>query len=130
MCALHYIFASFFFKCKREQLSNWEKYFFFHFKSSFRSQENQILEFYIFQISWRLKCLSIKKKCILLNNLGSNYSLLIKFCQFISYYKRKSFVEKFYKNCGLKTSSRSFCVCKELSTTSIGKWNFCSKLLI
>ena len=36
-------------------------------------------------------------------------------------YKRKTFVKKFYKNCSLKTSSRPFCVCKELSTTSIGK---------
>ena len=36
-------------------------------------------------------------------------------------YKRKTFIKKFYRNCGLKTSSRPFCVCKELSTTSIGK---------
>ena len=46
------------------------------------------------------------------------------------YYKRKKIIKKFYKNCDLKTSSRSFCVCKELSTTSTGKWNFRSKLLI
>ena len=36
-------------------------------------------------------------------------------------YKRKTFIKKLYKNCGLKTSSRPFCVCKEVSTTSIGK---------
>ena len=36
-------------------------------------------------------------------------------------YKRKIFIKKFYRNCGLKTSSTPFCVCKELSTTSIGK---------
>ena len=29
--------------------------------------------------------------------------------------------KKFYQNFGLKTSSRPFCVCKELSTTSIGR---------
>ena len=35
-----------------------------------------------------IKCLSIKKKYILLNNLGSKRSQLTKFGQFI-YYKRK-----------------------------------------
>ena len=35
-----------------------------------------------------MKCLSIKKKYILLNNLGSKRSQLTKFGQFI-YYKRK-----------------------------------------
>ena len=52
---VRYIFASLFFKSKPEHLSNVEKYFLFHFKSSFRSQENQILEFYI-------ECLSIKQE--------------------------------------------------------------------
>ena len=36
-------------------------------------------------------------------------------------YKRKTFIKKFYRKCGLKNSSRPFCVCKELSKTSIGK---------
>ena len=36
-------------------------------------------------------------------------------------YKRKTFIKELYKNCGLKNSSRPFCVYKELSTTSIGK---------
>ena len=44
---VRYIFASLFFKSKLEHLSNWESCFLFHFKISFRSQENQILEFYI-----------------------------------------------------------------------------------
>ena len=60
-------------------------------------------------------------KYISLNNLGSKYNLLMKFGQFISYYKRQNFIEKVYKNSGLKTSPRPFCVCKELSATSIGK---------
>ena len=47
----------------------------------------------------------------------------MKFGQFMSYYKRKNFIKKCYKNCGLKTSSRTSCLCKELSTTSIGKLN-------
>ena len=61
------------------------------------------------------------KKYILLKNLESKHSLLMKFDQFMSYYARKIFMKKFYKNCVLKTSSRPFFVCKELSTSSIGK---------
>ena len=57
------------------------------------------------------------KKYILLNNLGSKHSLLMKFGQFMSYYKRKKIIKKFYKNCNLETSSRPFYVYKELSTT-------------
>ena len=34
---VRYIFASFFFRCKREHLSNYEKCFLLHFKSSFHS---------------------------------------------------------------------------------------------
>ena len=60
------------------------------------------------------------KKYILLINLGSKHSLLMKFGQFMSYYKRKKFVKKLYKNCDLKTSSRHFGDCKELNPTSIG----------
>ena len=61
--------------------------------------------------------------------MGSKRTLLMKFGQFMSYYKRKNFMRKFYKNCNQKTSSRPFCVCKELSTASIGKWNFWRKLV-
>ena len=32
--------------------------------------------------------------------------------------------------CDLRASSRPFYICKELAVTSIGKWNFWSKLLI
>ena len=53
--------------------------------------------------------------------MGSKHSLLMKFGQFMLYYKRKNFIKKLYQNCCLKTSSRLFFVCKELSTTSIGK---------
>ena len=48
--------------------------------------------------------------------------------QFMSYYKRKIFIEKFYKNGDLQTSSKPFCVCKELSTISIGKLDMGGKL--
>ena len=43
----------------------------------------------------------------------------MKFGQFMSYSKRNNFIKKFYKKCGLKTSS--YCVYKELTATSIEK---------
>ena len=43
--SVRYIFASLFFRSKGEYLWNKEICFLFHFKSSFRSWENQILEF-------------------------------------------------------------------------------------
>ena len=72
----------------------------------------------------------LNKKYILLDNLGSKHSQLMKFGQFKSYYNRKKMYEKIQKNCDLRTSSRLFCVCKELNTTSVGQLNFRSKLLI
>ena len=54
----------------------------------------------------------------------------MKFVHCMSYSKRNNFIKKFYKNWSLETSSRPFCVCKELSTSSIGKSNFWSNLLI
>ena len=59
-----------------------------------------------------------------MNNLGSKHGLLMKFGQFMSYSKRNNLIKKFYKKCGLKTSSKPFCVCKELTTTFIGELNF------
>ena len=61
------------------------------------------------------------RNTFLLNNLGSKHSLLMKFGQFMSDYKRKILSKNSTKTGDLKTSSRFFCVCKELSTTSIGK---------
>ena len=55
------ICASLFFKPKRKHLSNQEKCFLFHFKSSFCSRENKILEFCIFKFHDVIKCLSIKQ---------------------------------------------------------------------
>ena len=59
---VHYIFASLFFKSKLEHLSNWERYFLFHSESSFCSQENQILEFYILKLNDVIKCLKHKTR--------------------------------------------------------------------
>ena len=52
---------------------------------------------------------------MLLINLESKHSQLMKFGQFMSYYliiifiKRNIFIKKFNKKCGMKTSSRPFC---------------------
>ena len=48
----------------------------------------------------------------LLNKLGSKHSLLMKSGQFMSHYKRKDFIKKFYKHCDLKISSKPSCVDK------------------
>ena len=75
----------------------------------------------------------LKPQCTLwdnLNNLRGNLSLFMKSGQFMSYSKGNKFIKKFYKNCGLKTSSRLLSVFKKLSTTSLGKWNFSGNLLI
>ena len=65
---------------EREDLWDKEKRFLFHFESSFRSSDNQILYFHMFN------CHDINKwnvKHILLNNLGSKHSLVMKFRQFM-----------------------------------------------
>ena len=62
-------------------------------------------------------------KYILLNNLGSRHSLLMKSGQVMSCEKRKIFIKKFYKNCHLKTSSTFFRVWKEMNRNFIGKLN-------
>ena len=48
----------------------------------------------------------------MLNNLGGKYSLLIKFGQLVSNYKRKKSIKKSYKNCDLKASYRPFVFAK------------------
>ena len=62
---------------------------------------------------------------ILSNNLGSKHSLVMKFGQFMKYYKIKFFIEKFYEKCGLETSSRSFLVFKESSVKRILRRSTC-----
>ena len=58
---VRYIFASLFFKSKIEHLWNLKKCYLFSFESSFRSRENQILEFKIFKFHDVIKCLIIKQ---------------------------------------------------------------------
>ena len=90
-----YIFASLFCMFKREH--SWkEKYFLFHFESS-SLLRYQILNFQIFKCQGIVKGLNMKHKHILLNNLGSKDSLVIKFGQFMQHYKIKFFIKKFYE---------------------------------
>ena len=104
---VHYIFASLFCMSTGEHLWRKEKKaFLLHFESSFRSWDNQIFTFHVFKCHYFIKCLSMKH--ILLYRLRSKYSLVMKFCYFMQYYKRKFFIEKFYEKCCLETSSRHF----------------------
>ena len=126
------IFASLFLKSKRKQLWNLEKWFLFHFKNLFSFSRKWNFRILDIQISWRHKCLSIKQEIyfnLYSKHLGSKHSLLMKFGQFMSYYKRKNY-QTIQQKLYLEISSRPFCVCKELSTTSIGKQNFWSEILI
>ena len=132
MCLLH--LCSLFFKSKRSwALVKLGKMFFISFqnllsfsiKSNFRNLH--------FQISWRHQMHKHKTTNTFHRitwDVDTDMYWLMKFGQFMSYYKRKNLIRKFYKKFGLKTSSRSFCVCKELSTIFIKKWKFWSKLLI
>ena len=47
---------------KRQHLWNKEKYFLFHFESSFCSRDNQILTFQVFKCHEVIKCLGMKHK--------------------------------------------------------------------
>ena len=58
-------------------------------------------------------------KHILLNNLGNKCSLVMKFDQFMQYYKITLFIKKFYEKCCLETSSRSFSIFKEFPVKKI-----------
>ena len=99
---VRYISASLFFKSKQKPLSNQEKCFFISLQKLFSFSRKSNFSILDFQISLRHQ----------VNNLGSVHDLLMKFGQFMSYSKRKNSSKKFYKKCGMKTSSRPFCVCK------------------
>ena len=48
----------------KESTFETEKCFLFHFEGSFRSQENQILEFQVFNFHDVIKCVSIKEETL------------------------------------------------------------------
>ena len=92
------------------------KVFLFYLKSFFRSRDNQSLDI---QIQWCHEMpMHETRNTFYWTTWEVNTVSYWNFGQFVSYYKRKSFIKKSHKNCDLRTSSRPFCVCKELSTTS------------
>ena len=107
-----YMFDSLLCMSTRGHLWNKEKRFLFYFESSFRSGDNQILNFQMFKCHDLITCRRMKLKHILLNNLGNKRSLEMKFGQFMQHYKITFFIKNLYKKCGLDTSSRHFLILK------------------
>ena len=117
---VRYIFASLFCVSKREHFRNKEKYFLFHFKSSFHSWDNQVLiKFLDIQISWHHQMPKHETQNTLLNNLRSKCILVMKFGQFMQYYKMIFYTENLYEKYGLETSSRTFLFFKKSSVKKI-----------
>ena len=115
---VRYIFASLFCKFKGEYLWNKEKCFSYQFESSFRSWDNQILTFQYSNVMTLSNVHAWNIMHILLNNLESKHSLVMKFGQFMQHDKRKTFIKKFCEKYSLETSSRPFLILKEYSLKS------------
>ena len=119
---VRYIFASF--SSPKESTCNTSENVFFLRKSNFKLLDIQVL--------WLHQMLKHKTRNTFywitceVNTVCLCHTV---YDQFISCYKRKSFIKKFYKNWDLKTSSRRLFVSKELSATSFEKLNFWKKLL-
>ena len=112
-----YIFASLFCMSKREHLQNKEKRFLFHFKCSSRQSTFNILDI---QMSWRHQMprhetqntyywITWEVNTVWWWNLASSCNIT----------KKKIFIKKYYKKCGLETSSRPFPIFKESSVKKI-----------
>ena len=72
---------------------------------------------------WRHQISKEETKSILLNNLESKLSLVMKVGKFMSYYKRKIFIKKKKKEkYGLETSSGPFLIFKESSVKRNACW--------
>ena len=80
---VRYIFTSLFYASKKEHLLNKEKCFLFHLESSFRSWDNRILNFRYSNVMTSSNAEAWNRKYILLTNLGSKHSLVMKFGQFM-----------------------------------------------
>ena len=120
---VRYIFASLFLDLDLA-LVKWRKMFFISHQNLFSFLRKSNFRILHFQISWHHQMPKHERRNTIHWITWEVNSLLMRCGQFMSYYKRKNFIKKFCKNCRWKTSSRLFCVCKELSTASIGKWNF------
>ena len=104
------------FVCPKERnCETRKKCFLFHFESSFRSWNNQILNFQIFKCDDVIKCLSIKHKTHFTELLGTETQLDNEIWPVYVALEDNFFIIKFYGRCGLETSSRPFLIFKELS---------------
>ena len=126
---VRYIFASLFLSLNESTSQIRKSVFYFTSKALFVLEKIKFRTLH-FQISWRHQMPMHKTKntfhwIIWVANTVCWWNLA-SLCHIT---KEKKIIKKFCKTCGLKTSSRPFCVYKKLRTTFIGKWNFWSKLL-
>ena len=113
-----YIFASLFFKSKREHLWNKEEHFLFHLESSFHSWDNQISTFQIYiQMSWRHQMSPKHETRNTFNYIIWEANTVWKwnFASLCNITKQNFFIKKFCEKCGLETSSKPFLIFKESS---------------
>ena len=113
----------------RKHFCNLKKYFHFTSKvlfvlATFKFQNFRILNFRMPWDTW-----AWNKKYILLNKFRSKHSLVIKFSKFMSNYKIKTFIKKFYKKCGLEFSSQTFLLIKIFSDSLYKRYPFYRGLL-
>ena len=97
---------------KREDLWNKEKCFLFHFESSFRSSDNQILNFQVFICHGVIKCLSTKNDTYFIDQLGKQTQPGNEIWPVYVTLEDNFFITKFYGKYGLETSSRPFLIFK------------------
>ena len=104
------------FVCRKERTCKTRKNTFYFTSKALRIFE--IIKFYYFSYSNIMMSSNTHTwdiKHILLNNLGSKCSPVMKFGQFMPYYKIIFFIEKLYEKCGLEASSRPFLIlCKKI----------------
>ena len=97
-------------------------------KSTFETRKNvfyftlkalvilEIIRFWLFRYSDVMMSSNAQvwnAKHILLNNLGSRHSLVMKFGQFMKHFRINFFIKTIYEKCCLETSSRPFLIFKE-----------------
>ena len=124
------ICASLFFQSKKSTCQT-RKIFFISLQKFFSFWRKSNFRILPFQISWRDQMRKDKTR----NTFHWRNSEVNTVCQWnlaslCHNTIKKKFIKNFYKNCSLITSSRPFCVCKELNIAAISKGNFWSNLLI
>ena len=116
---VRYIFATLFCMSKREHLWQKQKLFLFHFDSSFRSWDNQLLTFQISECHDVIKCLVVKHETHINAYLGNWTQSGNEIWPVYINYKIKFLIKKLYEKCGLETSSMPFFIFKEFSVKRV-----------